>query len=80
MTLPNKTKFDATFALVTTSDGKATQNFRGYMAGLDALVSALASGAAPNLTNAASDIAAAAAGVGVGSIYRNGSVLMVRVT
>lgn len=31
------------------------------------------------LTNAANDAAAAVAGVGVGELYRNGSVLMVRI-
>lgn len=36
--------------------------------------------AAADLTNAADDVAAAAAGVPVGRLYRNGSVLMVRVS
>lgn len=33
-----------------------------------------------NLTDAAGDAAAEVAGVGLGEVYRNGSVLMVRVT
>jgi len=32
------------------------------------------------LVNAANDVAAAAAGVSIGEMYRNGSVLMVRVS
>jgi hypothetical protein len=33
-----------------------------------------------NLVNAANDTAAAAAGVSVGELYRNGNVLMIRVS
>lgn len=34
----------------------------------------------PGLINAANDAAAASAGIGVGGLYRNGSVTMVRVS
>lgn len=79
MTLLVKNKFDPQFALVD-SAGRPTQLFRDYMAKLDALVAAMAGGAAPNnLVNAVNDAAAAAAGVPVGNFYRNGSVFMVRV-
>jgi hypothetical protein len=78
MTLPVKNKFDPSFPIVDQS-GRPTQLFRDYMAKLDALVSAIAAGNLGNLVNAANDAAAAAAGVSVGSAYRNGSVLMVRV-
>jgi hypothetical protein len=78
VTLPAKNKFDPQFA-ITDSSGKPTQSFRDYMAKLDALVAALAAGNAPTLVNAANDAAAAAAGVGIGMAYRNGSALMVRI-
>ena len=78
MTLPNKTKFDPSFAIVD-KDGRPTQLFRDYLAKLDALVGAMAGGNAPVLVNAANDASAAAAGVAIGNFYRNGSILMVRV-
>jgi hypothetical protein len=79
VTLPTKSKFDPQFDLVT-SDRKGSQSFRDYLTRLDALVAAMAGGGVPNnLVNAANDAAAAAAGVAVGNMYRNGSVLMVRV-
>jgi hypothetical protein len=79
VSLPKKTKFDPQFAIADSS-GKATQNFRDYMTAADALLTALASGTAPNnLVNAANDAAADAAGVPVRGLYLNGSVLMVRV-
>ena len=79
MTLPAKNKFDLQFALVD-KDGRPTQFFRDYMTKLDALVTAIAAGNAPsNPVNAANDAAAAAAGVGIGQFYRNGSVWQVRV-
>jgi hypothetical protein len=52
--------------------GKASQIFRDYLLALDG-------GALPQLVDAANDAAAATAGVPVNNIYRNGSVLMVRV-
>ena len=78
MTLPTKTKFDPQYAIVDQA-GKPTQLFRDYMRGLDALVAAIATGSNTALTNAANDAAAAAAGVLIGQLYRNGSVIMVRV-
>jgi hypothetical protein len=77
VSLPQKTKFDPQFQ-VTTRDGNATQVFRDYLSRLDALVAALTTGATV-LTNAANDGAAAAAGVQVGQLYRNGSVIQVRI-
>jgi hypothetical protein len=78
VSLPAKNKFDPAFPLVDSS-GNATQSFRNYMSSLDALVAALAGGTLPTLINAANDAAAAAKGVAVGNMYRNGSVLMMRV-
>ena len=78
MTLPVKNKFDATFPL-TDSSGRPSQQFAQYMLKLDALVTALASGGLPTLVNASNDAAAAAKGVAVNNLYRNGSILMVRV-
>ncbi len=78
MTLPTKTKFDPSFPIVD-STGRPSQSFRDYMAKLDALVAALAGGNLGNLVVAANDAAAAGGGVGIGQIYRNGSVIMVRV-
>lgn len=80
MTLPTKTKFDPQFPLVNKDSGTAAQFFQDYMIKLDALVAAMAAGGVPsNLVNAANDAAAQAAGVAIGNMYRNGSVLMVRV-
>lgn len=78
MTLPAKNKFDPSFPITDKSD-RATQLFRDYMTKLDALVTALTTGASVGLTNAANDAAAAAAGVPIGSLYRNGSIVQVRV-
>ena len=78
MTLPAKTKFDPQFPL--NGGGPPDQIFRDYLSKLDALVAAMAAGGVPNnLVNAANDAAAAGAGVPIGSMYRNGSNLMVRV-
>lgn len=79
MTLPQKNKFEPQLTLVDPATGKPTQVFRDYMAKLDALVAAMAGGNAPPLVNAANDAAAAAAGVAVGNLYRNGSVVQMRV-
>lgn len=46
---------------------------------VDRLLTAIAAGQAPTLVNAANDAAAAVAGVPVGSLYRNGSVVQMRV-
>jgi hypothetical protein len=78
MSLPAKNKFNPAFPLVDQS-GNATQSFRDYMSKLDALITAMATGMNVALVNAANDAAAAAAGVQVGQLYRNGSILMVRV-
>lgn len=79
MTLPIKTRFDPSFALVDPA-GRPTQLSRDYLVKLDALVAAMAAGNLPaNLVNAVNDAGAAAAGVLVGQAYRNGSILMVRV-
>jgi hypothetical protein len=66
-----------------THGNKPTQPFAQYMAKLDACVRALAGGlfgSPTQLINAANDGAAAVAGVRIGQAYRNGSVLMIRVT
>lgn len=68
------TRFDPSFP-VTDRAGKPTQPFAQYLSKLDAF----AVGNPAALPNAANDGAAAAAGVGIGSLYRNGSQLMVRV-
>lgn len=79
MTLPAKNRFDPQFPLVD-KDGKPTQQFRDYLAKLDALVSAIAAGNhSAAIINAANDAAAQAAGVVIGQEYRNGSVLQIRV-
>jgi hypothetical protein len=64
-------------------DGTPSLVFLLYMQALDQLVNALAGnsvGAPVQLTQAANDGAAAAAGVAVGGLYRNGSAVLVRVT
>ncbi len=79
MTLPTKNRFDITISITEKGD-KPSVIFRDYLSKLDALVVAMAAGGVPNnLVNAANDAAAALAGVQVGSMYRNGSILMVRV-
>lgn len=79
MSLSVKNRFDPSFALTDKGD-KPSQLFRDYMVKLDAVVGALAAGVLPNnLVNAANDAAAAVAGVPIQGMYRNGSVLMVRV-
>lgn len=79
MTLPAKDKkFDPGFTLVD-KDGRATPLFRDFMAQVDQLLTAMRAGNAPTLTDAANDAAAAAAGVAIGQLYRNGSVVQVRV-
>ena len=84
MTLPTKNKFDPQFPIVGEA-GRPSQFHRNYLAALDALVAAMAAGNFPAsinvaaLTNAANDAAAATAGVPLHGMYRNGSVLQVRV-
>jgi hypothetical protein len=90
VTLPTKNKFNPALPIGDVADGicRPQQNFRDYLSKLDILVAALAAGglvaSAPSgvgvaLINAANDGAAAAAGVGIGAFYRNGSIMMVRV-
>lgn len=84
MTLPSKNIFNPAFPIAE-KDGHASQVFRDYMTALDRLVASIVAGnfASPinlaALTNAANDGAAAAAGVVVGQLYRNGSVIQVRI-
>lgn len=62
-------------------DNQASDVFFQYMNTADAILRALNNyQIGTGLTNAANDAAAAAAGVAVGTIYRNGSILMVRVS
>lgn len=77
MSLPTKTSFDPASTLIDQS-GHATQLFRDYMVKVDQFLNAIRNGNAPTLTNAANDAAAAAAGVAVGALYRNGSVVQQR--
>lgn len=77
---PSRPLPQPTFPLVGSSP--PTQPYAEYLAQLDATVRALASlllGAPTQLTNAANDVAAAAAGVKVGQLYRSGSVVQIRV-
>jgi len=63
--------------------GTPSLAFRQYFLTLDAAVKALVKGlfgTPVQLTNAANDAAAAAAGVAIGQFYRNGSVVQIRVT
>lgn len=79
MTLSTKNKFDPQFDLVD-DNRKPSQMHRDYMVKLDALVAQMAAGNLPTpLVNAVNDAGAAAGGVAIGALYRNGSQLMVRV-
>lgn len=72
----------ASFPIADPATGKPTQPFAQYLSGLDVAVRALCAailGSPTQLTNAASDSAAAAAGVQVGQLYRSGSSVQVRV-
>lgn len=69
----------ATFPWVDIKDGKPTSSLAQYMVALDIVVSSFF-GRTTGLINAANDGAAAAAGVQVNQLYRNGSVVMIRVT
>lgn len=72
VTVPTLPRGD--FPWVDPKTGKPTQVFLLYM-------TSLAQGYPGwNLINAANDAAAATAGVAIGQIYRNGSVLQIRVT
>jgi hypothetical protein len=84
VSLPAKNIFNPAFP-ISEKDGHASQVFRDYMTALDRLVASIVVGnfASPinvaALTNAANDVAAAAAGVAIGQLYRNGSVIQVRI-
>ena len=69
----------ATVALVGPA-GAGSITFAQYLIALDATVRALASGNVGTLVQATNDATAAAAGVAVGALYRNGSQVMVRVS
>jgi hypothetical protein len=65
------------------ADGRPTLAYLQYLLALDKTVRSLTGnllGAPVQLTNAANDAAAAAAGVAIGQLYRNGSVVQIRVT
>ena len=76
MTLPPKNKFDPGQPI--TQGNTASQSFRDYMTKIDALITAMSQGNTAGLVNAASDAAAATAGVSVGQLYRNGNTVHVR--
>jgi len=78
VTLPAKNPLPQTATSWLMAQGR--QDLAQYLVKLDALVAALAAGNLGTLKNAANDAAAHNQGVGVGQFYRNGSVLMVRVT
>lgn len=78
MTLPTKNPLPQASISWFATQGR--QDFALYMTQLDALLNALAGGNVGTLVNAANDAAAAAAGVPIGGLYRNGSVVQVRVT
>jgi hypothetical protein len=90
MTLPKKNPIPQRQFPIVGPKGAAEQNqFYPWMFTLDALVVAMAAGNLPVLIEAADDAAAAAAGVGLGQVYRGTtsgaaphtvSVLQVRVT
>ena len=61
------------FSWIDPKTGKPTQVFLEFM-------QKFVGGNIGQLTNAANDAAAAALGVPIGNIYRNGSVVMIRVT
>lgn len=65
------------------SGGRPSLAYALYMAALDATVRALTRGffgAPVQLIDAANDAAAATAGVAIGQLYKNGSVVQIRVT
>lgn len=67
-----------TFPLVD-SQGKPTPAFQQYQSTLDAIVRLL-TGGNQGLVNAANDVAAAAAGVQINQLYRNGNAVQIRLT
>jgi hypothetical protein len=77
MTLPSKNVLPQPATAWLTAQGRL--DLAQYLTKLDALITALAAGDVGTLINAANDAAAERAGVAVGSLYRNGSVIQVRV-
>ena len=76
MTLPTKPPLPNPGITWLTTQGQ--QALAQYLARLDALIAQIVAGNLPGLVNAAND--AAAAGVQIGQMYRNGSVVMQRQT
>ena len=67
---------------MTREGGAPSIAYAQYLLSLDAAARAFAGGllgAPVQLTNAANDAAAAAAGIAIGQLYRNGSVVQIRV-
>lgn len=60
-------------------DGKPTEAFNTFLQTAEKLLKLLNGAGGMVLANAANDAAAATAGVPVGALYRNGSVVMIRV-
>jgi hypothetical protein len=61
------------------SQGVPANYWQGYLVALDMVARALAANKVGPLTNAVNDAAAAAAGVPVGALYRNGNAVQIRV-
>lgn len=61
-------------------DGAMPVAWQQWVASVDALLRLLALPNVGTLVNAANDAAAAAAGVAIGGLYRNGSAVQIRVT
>jgi hypothetical protein len=59
-------------------DGTPSQIWRQYLLSLDALARGLAGGNVGPLFNAVNDAAAAAGGVQIGGLYRNGNAVQIR--
>jgi hypothetical protein len=77
MSLPTKAPFPQS-TVIAWLNSIGQQIFGNYLRSLDAVVSALAGGAAPAMVQAANDAAAARAGVPVNGFYLNGNVVQVR--
>jgi hypothetical protein len=62
------------------ASGQASSEFLQYMGLLDVIVRGLARGQIGPLFSAANDAAAAAGGVAIGGLYRNGNAVQIRLT
>lgn len=71
-----QTKPDSSQPWIDPENGRPSPPFANYMLTVDLLLRLLNG---LTLINAVNDAAAAAAGVPVGSLYRNGSIVMIRV-